>query len=120
MRRQEAFALTRKSEAKTVRGQVRALLKFYKKNRWARGTLWRRNGPDHAFCLQGAMISLGFLEDPGPGHDSVAITDALSQCIMDSAADLGYGGYVSIPALNDNLGNKKQMIRILNYAAKAC
>ena len=112
------FKLQRKSEAKTVHGKIRALLKFYQRKEveWVAGGLAKdKDHPDgpYGYCLQGAMIALGFREDTG--KDFIGSKDELSQCILRSANDLGWQTYKSVWRVNDNT-NEENVMKILNHA----
>ena len=123
--RASLFARQRKSSAKTINGQIRALLAFFDrpKVQWVKGDLareaiawdetqksWVNDGA--AYCLQGAMIALGFKEDNG--RPFVTSSDELSQCIIRAARDSGYQ-VNTVWRLNDQF-TEGEIVKVLEHA----
>ena len=123
--RASLFARQRKSNAKTINGQIRALLAFFERPnvQWVKGDLARKapvwddkknswNNDGDAFCLQGAMIALGFKEDNG--RPFVSSSDELSQCILRAARDSGYQVH-TVWRLNDQF-TEGEVVKVLEHA----
>lgn len=111
------FKRQRKSAAKTIRGKLNALLKLYDKPDvyLARGTFTEtpfKGSLETGYCLQGAMIALGFKEDNG--RPFLNSQDDLSRCILKAAKAKGYQ-YNTIWKLNDGLP-KAKVYEILEHA----
>jgi hypothetical protein len=123
--RASLFARQRKSSAKTINGQIRALLAFFERPGvvWGKGNLatttvirnkktneWTNDGA--AYCLQGAMIALGFKEDNG--RPFISSSDELSRCILRAANDSGYQVH-TVWRLNDQF-TEGEIVKVLEHA----
>ena len=123
--RAKLFARQRKSKAKTIKGKLRALIAFYDRDgvSWTKGTLaeervsWNRHKQQYdantqAYCLQGAMIALGFKEDTG--GNKINSEDELSRCIIRAARQKGYP-VQTVWRFNDSY-NEKVVMDVLEEA----
>lgn len=120
--RRKAFTAVSTSRAKTVPGQLTALISFFEKNRWTKGAVVRGEPNDYSYDLDGAMMALGFAKpngfSDGISRESIDENMALITFIRDAATELGYplNKNWNLVGVNDGLKNKVQLIKLLKTA----
>ena len=130
-----------KVKATTLKERLKALRSFYSKHKWTTGALMKKgpegpNGPNYAFCVQGAMMATGMVKPPEDGkgevlddYDSPVLIE-MTAAMADAARDLKMVGcycedeyedeicayHEDIPSLNDILEHPSQILNILDHA----
>lgn len=120
--RRKAFTAVSSSRARTVEGQLSALLNFFENHSWTKGAIVRGDGENYSYCMDGAVYALGFVParsySDGLSEDDLMTLGPLVRAIRNTATVLGYhvNKNWNIVGINDGLKNKSQLMRLLRTA----